>query len=244
MQYQKQQNDLCSFPKQTTQYHSNPSICITSDAEEAEVEQCYEDLQNLLELILKKRCPFHYRGLKCKGRKSRNTWSNRQIWPWSTEWSRANANRVLPRECTSHSKHPRPTTQEKTLHTWESPYDQYRNQIDYISCSQRWRSSTESAKTIPGADCGSDSELLIAKCRLKLKKVGKITRPFSYDLNQILYNYTAEVTNRFKGLDLTDRVPEEQWTEVWDIIQKPEITTTTKEINVKRQNGCLRKPYK
>ena len=64
----------------------------------------------------KKRCPFHYRGLECKSRKSRNTWGNRQIWPWNTEWSRAKANRVLPREHTGHSKHPLPTTQEKTLH--------------------------------------------------------------------------------------------------------------------------------
>ena len=63
-----------------------------------------------------KRCPFHYRGMECKSRKSRDTWSNRQIWPYSTEWSRAKANRVLPRECTGHSKQPLPTTQEKTLH--------------------------------------------------------------------------------------------------------------------------------
>ena len=63
-----------------------------------------------------KRCPFHYRGLECKIRKSGNTWSNRQIWPWSTERSRAKANRVLPGERTGHSKHPLPTTQEKTLH--------------------------------------------------------------------------------------------------------------------------------
>ena len=72
----------------------------------------------------------------------------------------------------------------------------------------------ESAKTRLGADCGSDHELLIAKFRLKLKKVGKTTRPFRYDLNQIAYDYTVEVTNRFKGLDLIDRVPEELWTEV------------------------------
>ena len=85
----------------------------TSNAEEAEVEWFYEDL---LELIPKKRCPFHYMGLECKNRKSRNTWCNRQIWPWSTEWSRAKINRVLPREHTGHSKHPLPTTQEKTLH--------------------------------------------------------------------------------------------------------------------------------
>ena len=88
----------------------------TSDAEEAEVEWFYEDLQDLLELTPKKRCPLHYRGLECKSRKSRNTWSRRQIWPWNMEWSRAKTNRVLPRKCTGHSKHPLPTTQEKTLH--------------------------------------------------------------------------------------------------------------------------------
>jgi len=97
----------------------------TSNAEEAEVEQFYEDLQDLLELTPKKRCPFHYRGLECKSRKSRTTWSNRQIWPWNTEWSRAKANRVLPRELTGHGKHPPPTTQEKTLHLditrWSTP---------------------------------------------------------------------------------------------------------------------------
>ena len=87
----------------------------TTNAEEAEVEWFYEDLQDLLELTPKKRCPFHYRGLECKSRKSRNTWSNRQIWSWSTEW-RDKANRVLPRERIGHSKHPLPTTQEKTLH--------------------------------------------------------------------------------------------------------------------------------
>ena len=88
----------------------------TNNAEEAEDEQFYEDLQDLLELTPQKRLPFHFRGLECKSRKSRNTWSNRQVWPWSTEWSRAKANRVSPRECTCHSKHHLPTTQEKTLH--------------------------------------------------------------------------------------------------------------------------------
>ena len=75
----------------------------------------------------------------------------------------------------------------------------------------------QSTKTRPGADCGSDHELLIVTFRLKLKKVGKTTRPLRYDLNQIPYNYTVEVTNRFKGLNLIDRVPEELWTEVRDI---------------------------
>ena len=71
-----------------------------------------------------------------------------------------------------------------------------------------------------GSNCGSDHEVLIAKFRLKLKKVGKTTRPFRYDLNQILYDYTMQVTNRFKGLDLIDRVPKELWTEVRDIVQE------------------------
>ena len=93
-----------------------------SNAEEA--EQFYEDLQDLLELT-PKRCLFHYRGLECKSRKSRNTWSNGQIWLWSTEWSRAMANRVLSREHTGRSKHLLPTTQEKTIHMnitrWSTP---------------------------------------------------------------------------------------------------------------------------
>ena len=95
---------------------------------------------------------------------------------------------------------------------------QHRNQIDYILCRQRWRSSIWSAKTRPGAECGSDHELLIAKFRLKLKKGGKTTRPFRYDLNQIPCDYTVEVRNRFKGLDLIDRVPDELWMEVHDIV--------------------------
>ena len=95
-----------------------------------------------------------------------------------------------------------------------STHGQYQNQIDYILCSQRWRSSIQSAKTRLGADCGSDHELLVAKFILKLKKVRKTTRPFKYDLNQIPYDYTVEVRNRFKSLDLIDRVPDELWNEV------------------------------
>ena len=80
---------------------------------------------------------------------------------------------------------------KRRLYTWTSPDGQYWNQIDYILCSKRWRSSIQSAKTRPGADCGSDHELLIAKFRLKLKKVGKTTRPFRYDLNQNLQLYSG-----------------------------------------------------
>ena len=99
--------------------------------------------------------------------------------------------------------------------------------MNYILCSQRWRSSIQSAKTRLGDDCGSDHELLIAKFRLKLKKVGKTTRPFRYDLNQIT-DYTVEERNRFKGLYLIDRVPEELWMEVLNTVQEVVVKTNPK----------------
>ena len=109
-----------------------------------------------------------------------------------------------------------------------SPDGQYQNQIDYILCSQRWRSSIQSEKTRPGPDCGSDHELLIAKFRFKLKKEGKTFKPFRYDLNQIPYSYTVEVRNRFKRLNLIDIVPDELWMEVHDIVQETGIKTSPK----------------
>ena len=100
------------------------------------------------------------------------------------------------------------------------------------------------SKTRLGSDCGSDHELLIAKFRLKLKKVEKPTRPFRYDLNQIPYDYTVEVTNRFRGLRLIGRMPDELWMEVCDIVQQAGIKTIQRKRNAERQNGCLRRPYK
>ena len=117
---------------------------------------------------------------------------------------------------------------KRRLYTLTSPDGQHRNQIDSILCSKRWRSSIQSTKTRPRADCGSDHEFLIAKFRLKLKKVGKTARPFRYDLNQIPFDYTVEVRNRFKGLDLIDRVPDELWNEVRDIVQETGIKTIPK----------------
>ena len=117
-----------------------------------------------------------------------------------TEFCQENA---LIRANTLFQKH------NRRLYTWPSPDSQHRNQIDFILCNQRWRRSIQSAKTRPGADCGSDHELLIAKLRLKLKRVGKTIRPFRYDLSQIPYSYTVEGTKRFKRLDLIDSVPEE-----------------------------------
>ena len=179
----------------------------TINAEEAEVEWFYEDLQDLLELTPKKDVLFI-------------------LWDWNAKVGSQEipgitgifglgvqneavqkANRVLPRECTIHRKHSVIQQHKRRRYTWTSPDGQYQNQIDYILCSQRWRSSAQSAKT----SCGSDREPLIAKFRLKLKKVGKTTRPFRYDLNQIAYNYTMEVADRAKGLDLIECLKNNGW---------------------------------
>ena len=135
--------------------------------------------------------------------KSKDTWRNRQVWPWSTKWSRAKVNRVLAREYTGHSKHPLPPTQEKTLHT------------DITSCSilklgwiyslqPKCKSSIQSAKTRLGADCGSDHEFLTAKFRLKLKNVRKSTKPFRYLSNgnlilRFMLNNSGHCTQHCNG---------------------------------------------
>ena len=174
-----------------------------------------------------KRCPFHYRGLECKSRKSRDTGSNRKFGfgiqneagQRLTEFCQENTLLITNTLFQQH---------KRTLYTWTSQEGQYRNQIDFILCSQRWRCSIQSVKTKVRADCGSDHELLIAKFRQKLKKVGKTNRPCRYDLYKIPYDYTVEVTNRFKGLDLIDRVPEVLWEEVCDIVQEAVIKTIPK----------------
>ena len=116
MQSQKRKNDLCSFPRKTIQYHSNPSLCPNQQCWRSRSWTVLRKPTRPFRTNTQKRCPFHYRGLECKSRKSRNTWSNMQIWPWNMEWSRAKTNRVLPRKCTGHNKHPLPITQEKTLY--------------------------------------------------------------------------------------------------------------------------------
>ncbi|XP_055407795.1 craniofacial development protein 2-like [Bubalus kerabau] len=204
----------------------------TSNTEEAEVEQFYEDLQDLLELTPQKDVLFIIGNWNAKvgsqetpgvtgklGLGVQNEAGQRL-----TEICQEN---TLVIANTLFQQH------KRRLYTWTSPDGQHRNQIDYILCSQRWRSSIQSAKTRPGADYGSDHELLIAKFRLKLKKVGKTTRPFRYDLNQIPYN-TVEVRNRFKGLDLVDRVPDGLWTKVRDIVQETGIKTIPKKKKCKK----------
>ena len=211
--------ELSLFPRQTIQYHGNPSLCPTSNAEEAEVERFYADLQDLLRLTPPKGVIFIIGDWNAKvgsqetpggtgkfGLRVQNAAGQRL-----TEFCQMNALAIA-----------NTLFQQSTrrLYKWTSPDDQHQNQIDYILCSQRWRSSVQSAKTRLGADCGSDHELLIAKFRLKLKKVGKTTRPLRYNLNQIPYDYTVELRNRVKGLDLIDRVPDELWMEVHDIVQE------------------------
>ena len=132
----------------------------------------------------KKRCPLHHRGLECKSRKSRDNWCNRQVWSWSAKWSRAKANRVLPTEHIGHSKHPLPATQETTLHTdftrWSTPnsdrlhsFQPKMDKLYTVNRNKTW------------SWLGLRSWAPYCKIQTKLKKVGKTTRPFRYDLNQI-----------------------------------------------------------
>ena len=205
----------------------------TSNAKEAEVEYFYEDLQDLLELTQQKDVLFIIVDYNAKvvsqetpgvtgkfGLGVQNEAGQRL-----TEFCQENA---LVIANTLFQQH------KRRLYTWTSPDGQHQNQIDYILCSQRWRSSIQSAKTRLGVDCGSDHKLLIAKFRLKLKKVEKTIRPFRFDLNQIPYDYTVEVRNRFKGLDLIDRVSEKLWTEVHDIVQEAVIKTIPKKNKCKK----------
>ena len=177
----------------------------TSNAEEAEVEQFFEDLQDLLELTPQKDVHFIIGDWNAKVRSIQETPGGTKKFGLGvqnearqrvTEFYKES---ILVIANTLFQQH------KRRFYIWTSPDGQHQSQTDYILCSQRWRSSMQSAKTRQGADCGSDHELLIAKFRLKLKKVGKTTRPFRYDLNKIPYNYIVEVTNRFKGLDLIDK---------------------------------------
>ena len=206
MQFQKRQNDLC-FQGKPFNITVIQAYAPTSNAEEAEVECFYEDLQDLLELIPKKDVLFiigdwnakvgsqEIPGVKGKFGRGVQNESGQRLTEFCQENTLVIANTLFQQH-------------KRRLYTGTSPDGRHRNQIDYILCSQRWRSSIWSAKTRLVADCGSDHELLIAKFRVKLKKVGKTTRPFRYDLNQIPYDYTVEVRNRFKRLELIDRVPD------------------------------------
>ena len=168
MQSQKGQNGLCSFLRQTIQYHSNPSLCLNS---KTEVEWFYEDLQVLLELTPKRDVRFIIGDWNAK--------VGSQETPGVTGKFGLGIRNELCQENALLIANILFQQNKRRLYTWTSPNGRYQNQIDHILCSQRWRNSTQSAKTRLGADCRSDHELLIAKFRLRLKKVGKTTRPFS-----------------------------------------------------------------
>ena len=186
------------------------SLTPTSNTEEAEVERFYEDLQDLLELTLKKDVLFIIGDWNAKvesqetpgvtGKFGLGVWNEagQRLIEFCQENTLVTANTLFQQH-------------KKRLYTWTSPDGQHQSQTDYILCIQRWRSSIQSAKTRPGADCGSDHEFLIAKFRLKLKEVGKTTRPFRYDLNKTPYDYTVELRNKFKGLDLIECLMNYGW---------------------------------
>ena len=241
MQSQKWQNDLCfqGKPFNITVIHV---YAPTSNAEEAEVEWFYEDLQDFLELTPKKDVLFIIGDWNTKvgsqetpgvtgkfGLRVQNEAGQRL-----TEFCQENG---LVITNTLFQQH------KRRLYTWTSPDGQHRNQIDYILCSQRWRSSTQSTKTRPGADCSSDHELLIPKFRLKLKKVEKTTRPFRYDLNQIPFDCTVEVRNRFKGLYLIEFLMNYGWRFV-TLHRIQGSRRSPWQRNAKKENGYLRRPYK
>ena len=216
MQSQKQQNDLCSSLIKPFKITVIQVYAPTSNAEEAEVEQLYEDLQDLLELTLKKDVLFilgdwnekvgsqEVPGVTGKfGLGMRNEAGQRLI-EICQENALVIANTLFnnTKEDSTHRHHQMINTEIRLITFFaakdgEALYSQQKQDQELT---------------------GSDHELFIAKFRLKLKKVGKATRPFRYDLNQIPYDYTVEVRNRFKGLDLIDRVPDELWNEVCDIV--------------------------
>ena len=216
---------------------------LISNAEEAEAEWLYEDLQDLLELTPKKDVLFIIGDWKAKvgsqetpgvtGKFGLGVWNEtgQRLIEFCQENALVIANTLFQ-------------LHKRRLYTWTSPDGQHQNQIDYILCSKRWRSSIQSSKTRPGADCGSDHELLITKFRLKLKKAGETARPFRYDLNQIPYDYTLEVRNRLKGLDLIDRMPDELWMQVCDMYRRQGSRPSPWKRNAKKQNGFLRSLYK
>ena len=167
------------------------------------------------------------------------TWNNGRIWPWNAEWSRAKLTEFC-QENTLAIANTLFQQHKRRLYTWTSPDGQYQNQIDYILYSKRWRSSIQSAKTRLGADYGSNYELLIANFRLRLKKVGETTGPFRYDWNQIPYDYTVEVTNRFKGLDLIECL-KNCGRRFMTMHKRQRSKLSPRKRNAK---GCLRRPYK
>ena len=190
-------------------------------------------------------CPYHYRGLECKCRKSRKPGITGKF----GLGIRNEAGQKLIEFCQENAlvitKPSSNNTREDSIH---GHHQMVNTEIKLIIFFAAKDGEAVYSQQRPGADCGSDYELLISKFRLKLKKVGKTTRPFRYDLNQIPYDYTVEVRNRVKGLDLIDRVPDELWNEVRDIVQETGIKIPGKEMQKSKMavwggltNSCEKK---
>ena len=157
------------FPRQTIQYHSNPSLCPNKEWWRSWSWTVLWRPTRPFRTNTQKSCTLRYGGLERKSRKTRNTWSNRKIWLWSMKGSRAQANRVFQREHTGHSKHPLPTTQEKTLHMDITSWSTLKSDWLYRLRPKMEKLYTVS-KTRLGADCGSDHELLLPNSDLKWRK--------------------------------------------------------------------------
>ena len=170
VQYQKWQNDLGSFQGKQLKVTVIQIYTPTTNVKEVEVERFYEDLQELLELASKKRCFFHHKGLECKSRKYRGTWSDRQIWLWSTKWNRAKDNRVLPREDTCYSKHSLPITHETALHMDITRWWILKSDLLYSLQLKKEKFYTVKKKIRPGADLWLRYELPIANADLHCRK--------------------------------------------------------------------------
>ena len=196
-----------------------------------------------------KRCPFHHRWLECKSSKSRGTWNSRQIWPWNTEWSKAKANRALPRKRTSQNKHPLPTTQEKTLHMditrWSIPKSDWlyslqpkMEKLYIVSKGKKKKKKKDKELTVVQI-----MNSLLPNSDLNWRKLGKALDHSGYDLNKIAYDYTVEVTNGFKGLDLIECL-KNYGQRFMTLYRRQGSRSSPRKRNAKRQNGSLRRPYK
>ena len=182
-----------------------------------------------------KRCPFHYRGLECKSRKSRDTWSNRQVLFWGTKWSRAKANRILPRECTGYSKHPNPKTQETTLQVnitrWSIP------KLDRLYSLQ------PKMDTLYTVSKKQDQRLIVAQITNSLLQNSDLNwrsgKPLDHS-GSYPYDYTVEVTNRLKGLDLIECLKNYGQRFV-TLYRRQWSRSFPRKRNAKRQNNCLRR---
>jgi exonuclease III len=202
----------------------------TSDAEEVDIEEFYNKLQKAIDNTSKKDVLLVVGDLNAKvgneeeneitgkfGLGRRNEAGERLI-----EFCKENSLCIMNTKFKQH---------KRRLYTWTSPNGLHRNQIDYILCQQRWKSSVQSTRTLPGADCGTDHELLVAGMRIKLKKVNRTSLPKRYDLENIPAKYAIEVRNRFSALDTVERNPEELWEEISEIVKeeaKRNIPTLTK----------------